>query len=87
VKEVTPTALKYIKACSDKALTMPQLETMTIYRDDFDWIKTIEELLDYQEHAVESAKTIYRLGELKSLRRRVKGGNLYSAYCGRFTWG
>jgi hypothetical protein len=51
----------YIKHAARKPLTMPQLETMTIYRDDFDWmVKTIEELLDFQEAALESAKTIYR---------------------------
>ncbi|MED1201973.1 hypothetical protein [Heyndrickxia acidicola] len=55
------TRIDYMEACLDKPLTMPRLETMTIYRDDFDWmVKTIEELLDFQEEALKSAKTIYR---------------------------
>jgi hypothetical protein len=56
--------INYMEACSDKPPTMKSLETMKIYRDDFDWmISTIEELLQYQEQAQESAKTIYRLNK------------------------
>lgn len=66
--------INYMEASSDKPLTIPQIETMTIYRDDFDWmVKTIEELLDFQEESLESAKTIYRQNKrIEELKEELK---------------